>query len=121
MFSFFKRLLSGGTAPCWARLLRCGGAARSSSAKMNRATNITKRAASRVFSDGRRRRWVVYHGVAEGSRVTPDWHGWLHHTFDEPPTTQPFREEKVRKTLFAEYDRHTARLSAKRIFGAGVR
>ena len=33
----------------------------------------------------RPRRWVVYHGVAEASRVTPDWHGWLHHIFDEPP------------------------------------
>jgi NADH:ubiquinone oxidoreductase subunit len=39
--------------------------------------------------DGRKRRWVVYHGVAEASRVPPDWHGWLHHTFDEPPTVAP--------------------------------
>lgn len=36
-----------------------------------------------------RRRWVVYHGVAEGSRVPADWHGWMHHTFDEPPTVAP--------------------------------
>ena len=36
-----------------------------------------------------RRRWVVYHGVAEASRVPPDWHGWMHHTFDEPPTVAP--------------------------------
>jgi len=36
-----------------------------------------------------RRRWVVYHGVAEGSRVPADWHGWKHHTFDEPPTVAP--------------------------------
>ncbi len=40
-------------------------------------------------SDGRKRRWVVYHGVAEGSRVPPDWHGWLHHTFEQPPTEAP--------------------------------
>ena len=39
--------------------------------------------------DGFARRWVVYHGVAEASRVPSDWHGWLHHTFDEPPTTAP--------------------------------
>ncbi len=39
--------------------------------------------------NGMRRRFVLYHGVAEASRVTPDWHGWLHHTFDEPPTTTP--------------------------------
>ena len=36
-------------------------------------------------SDGKRR-WVIYNGVAEASRVSPDWHGWLHHTFDEPPS-----------------------------------
>ncbi|MEM1104078.1 MAG: NADH:ubiquinone oxidoreductase subunit NDUFA12 [Pseudomonadota bacterium] len=41
------------------------------------------------FSDGRKRRWVVYNGIAEPSRITPDWHGWLHHTFDAPPTTEP--------------------------------
>lgn len=40
-------------------------------------------------SDGRKRRWVVYHGVAEASRVPADWHGWLHHTFDAPPTEAP--------------------------------
>ncbi len=35
---------------------------------------------------GRIRRWVIYHGIADASRVPPDWHGWLHHTFEEPPT-----------------------------------
>lgn len=34
--------------------------------------------------DGKRR-WVIYAGEAEASNVPPDWHGWLHHTFDEPP------------------------------------
>ena len=42
-----------------------------------------------TFADGRTRRWVVYHGVAESSRVPADWHGWLHHTVDEPPTKSP--------------------------------
>ncbi len=39
-------------------------------------------------ADGKRR-WVVYDGVAEASRVSPDWHGWLHHTFDEVPSETP--------------------------------
>lgn len=39
--------------------------------------------------DGRRRRWVLYNGYADGSKVSPDWHGWLHYTFDEPPTEVP--------------------------------
>lgn len=36
--------------------------------------------------DGRLRRWVIFNGYAEASKVTPEWHGWLHHTFDEPPS-----------------------------------
>ena len=39
--------------------------------------------------DGRPRRWVIYHGVADASRVPADWHGWLHHTFEDPPTEKP--------------------------------
>jgi len=35
------------------------------------------------------RRWVIYNGEAEASRVSPDWHGWLHHTYDAPPTEAP--------------------------------
>ena len=40
--------------------------------------------------DGKRR-WVVYAGTVEASRVPPDWHGWLHHTFEAPPTEEPFK------------------------------
>lgn len=36
-----------------------------------------------------KRRWVIYNGDAEASRVSPDWHGWLHHTFDEAPADAP--------------------------------
>jgi len=41
--------------------------------------------------EGRPRRYVIYKGYAEPSRVPVDWHGWLHHTFAEPPTVAPFR------------------------------
>ncbi|MCJ8139474.1 NADH:ubiquinone oxidoreductase subunit NDUFA12 [Falsirhodobacter halotolerans] len=39
--------------------------------------------------DGKRR-WVIYNGEAEASRVDAAWHGWLHHTFAAPPTVAPF-------------------------------
>jgi NADH:ubiquinone oxidoreductase subunit len=35
--------------------------------------------------ESRERRWVLYNGEPEASRVPPEWHGWLHHTFAEPP------------------------------------
>ncbi len=31
------------------------------------------------------RRWVIYDGEVEASRVPPDWHAWLHHTTDQVP------------------------------------
>jgi len=34
----------------------------------------------------RERRWVIYAGEPEASKVPPEWHGWLHWTQEEPPT-----------------------------------
>ena len=46
---------------------------------------------NRTSYDGRRRRWIIYKGYAEASRVPAEWHGWLHYTFDEPPTVAPLK------------------------------
>ena len=43
------------------------------------------------------RRWVVYNGTVEASRVPPDWHGWLHFTFREPPTIAPLKPKAFEK------------------------
>lgn len=37
------------------------------------------------------RRWVIYNGYAEPSRVPPAWHGWLHHIVDTPPTEESYQ------------------------------
>lgn len=34
---------------------------------------------------GRRRRWVIYKGSNDSSRVPPEWHIWLHGTIDTTP------------------------------------
>lgn len=36
----------------------------------------------------RERRWVIYNGEAEASRVPAEWHGWLHHQTDVLPQEQ---------------------------------
>lgn len=43
-------------------------------------------AGNRYFrtKDGKRR-WVLYNGSNDASRVPPEWHGWLHGTFDDLP------------------------------------
>ncbi len=39
-------------------------------------------------ADGKKR-WIIYNGEMEASRVSPEWHGWLHFTWNEPPTKAP--------------------------------
>lgn len=50
-----------------------------------------KRAAPRKSSIGRKRRWVLYKGLNEASKVPPNWHAWLHHYCQEPPQKEEER------------------------------
>jgi NADH:ubiquinone oxidoreductase subunit len=47
--------------------------------------------------DGQKRRWVIYKGYADASRVPSEWHGWLHHTFEQPPTETPLARQDFEK------------------------
>lgn len=40
---------------------------------------------------GRPRRWVIYRDISEPTLVPPEWHGWLHYTFETPPTEEHYR------------------------------
>ena len=46
--------------------------------------------------NGKARRWVVFAGDVEASRIPPQWHGWLHYTVDEIPDSErkPHKWEK---------------------------
>lgn len=44
-----------------------------------------------------KRRWVIYNGEVEASRISPEWHGWLHHTFDAPPSKEPLKHKPWEK------------------------
>ena len=35
------------------------------------------------------KRWVMYNGAPEPSKVPAEWHGWLHYTNDTPPSKRP--------------------------------
>ena len=58
------------------------------------------------------RRWVIYNGEAEASRVSPEWHGWLHHTYQEPPTVAPLPRKPWEQPYVPEPHRDDAGLSA---------
>ncbi|WP_298569722.1 NADH:ubiquinone oxidoreductase subunit NDUFA12 [uncultured Aliiroseovarius sp.] len=44
-----------------------------------------------------KRRWVIFNGEPEASRVSPAWHGWLHHTFDNSPADAPLTHKAWEK------------------------
>lgn len=44
-----------------------------------------------------KRRWVIYNGEVEASRVSPEWHGWLHKTYDTPPSEEAIKRKKWEK------------------------
>jgi len=46
--------------------------------------------------DGKRR-WVIFNGLSEATRVCANWHGWLHHTYKEPPTDKPLAHQSWEK------------------------
>ncbi|PHR55416.1 MAG: NADH:ubiquinone oxidoreductase subunit NDUFA12 [Robiginitomaculum sp.] len=66
----------------------------------------------KVTYDGRKRRWVVYKGYADASRVPPEWHGWLHHMYDNRPnetplpTAQPYEKEHLPNMTGTVYAYH---------------
>lgn len=50
-----------------------------------------------VNSDGQTRRWVIYNGVSDASRIPPGWHGWIHHRTDTLPTKEDYQPREWQK------------------------
>lgn len=49
----------------------------------------------KVMEGRRRRRWVLFKGIVEPSKVPAEWHGWLHYTHDKPlPEVQLYAWQK---------------------------
>ena len=49
-------------------------------------------------ADGQReKRWVVYKGEAEASKVPPSWHAWLHHTVVDLPSESDAKPQAWQK------------------------
>ncbi len=43
------------------------------------------------------KRWVIFNGEIEASRINADWHGWLHRTWDDPPSEKPLAHKSWEK------------------------
>ena len=48
-------------------------------------------------SEGRTRRWVIYNGASEATRIPPGWHGWMHHRVDTPPSRESYAAQEWQK------------------------
>jgi NADH:ubiquinone oxidoreductase subunit len=48
---------------------------------------------------GKERRWVIFKAKAEPSKVPPLWHGWLHYSIDEIPTSTGIKKEWQKEHL----------------------
>ena len=83
---FFKRTFTWWDGPTWGTWLftRRSGEEVGKDDQGNRYYQQRK-----ASGDGRKRRWVIYEGDAEASRVPPEWHAWLHYTVDAPPSDKP--------------------------------
>jgi NADH:ubiquinone oxidoreductase subunit len=46
----------------------------------------TKKVKNHVGMYNKERRWVIYNGKPEPTKVPAYWHGWLHYSFDDLPT-----------------------------------
>ncbi len=64
-----------------------------------KGVEVGKDGAGNVFYQTRdgKRRWVIFNGEMEASRVSPGWHGWLHHTVAAPPTEAPLARKAWEK------------------------
>ena len=40
---------------------------------------------SKNFFDLKAKRWVIFKGEIEATKVPPHWHAWLHKSIDKPP------------------------------------
>ena len=40
---------------------------------------------SKKFEDATSKRWVIFKGEIEASKIPPHWHAWLHKTVNIPP------------------------------------
>ena len=44
-----------------------------------------------------KRRWVIFSGESEATKVSPDWHGWLHRTWHMHPNAKPLEHKSWEK------------------------
>ena len=50
----------------------------------------SKKEGKHIGRPNKERRWVIYNGSDEPSKVPPLWHSWMHYTVDTAPSIRDF-------------------------------
>ena len=50
-----------------------------------------------MTSWGQPKRWVIYSGYAEASKIASGWHGWMHYRTDTPPSREDYKPREWEK------------------------
>ena len=53
---------------------------------------------SKNFEDSTSKRWVIFNGEIEASKIPPHWHAWLHKTVNIPPINYSHKYQWQKKT-----------------------
>lgn len=75
---------------------------------------------SKKARNGGKKRYVIYKGIAEPSKIPSNWHGWLHYTYNEiPESSHKFAWQKTHLpnltgTKFAYFPKGSAQSENKR-------
>lgn len=76
--------------------------------------------AKKVTNFDKKRRYVIYNGISEPSRVPAHWHGWLHYTINHLPNDvkkhswQKIHLPNLTGTKFAHFPLGSALSKSKR-------
>ncbi|MFT5703166.1 MAG: NADH:ubiquinone oxidoreductase subunit [Rickettsiales bacterium] len=68
----------------------------------------------------RKKRYVIYNGLAEPSKIPAQWHGWMHYTTDESPVNshkaswQKIHLPNLTGTKFANFPAGSKKSEGKR-------
>ena len=65
------------------------------------------------------RRWVIYNGLAEASKIPAGWHGWMHHRVDTTPVDDGYEPRAWEQAHRPNYTGSAVAYRPKGAIGSG--
>ena len=69
---------------------------------------------SKRVANGKLKRWILYKGLTEASKVPPKWHAWLHYNLEELPSGMDINTKRLINCMaFSRHTRFTTNLGLR--------